>query len=96
MKQFYLFAFLAFSAALGMAQPCLNGRYATEVFPNYTLTSNITFGANTSFSGANTTLKLDFYEPTGDTEINRPLILWVHGGSFLGGSKTDPDMTALS
>lgn len=96
MKQFYLFAFLAFSATLGMAQPCLNGRYATEVFPNYTLTSNITFGANTSFSGANTTLKLDFYEPTGDTEINRPLILWVHGGSFLGGSKTDPDMTALS
>jgi len=79
-----------------LAQPCQNGRYASEVFPNYTLTSNITYGSNTSFSGATTSLKLDFYEPSGDNEMNRPLIIWVHGGSFLGGSKTDPDMTALS
>jgi hypothetical protein len=26
----------------------------------------------------------------------RPLIIWVHGGSFIGGSKTDPDVKALS
>jgi predicted esterase len=41
-------------------------------------------------------LKLDFYEGTGDTETNRPLIIWVHGGSFLGGTKTDMDVQALS
>ncbi|MFM7386779.1 MAG: T9SS type A sorting domain-containing protein [Bacteroidota bacterium] len=96
MKQFNIFVFLAVFALKGLAQPCLNGRYASAVFPNYTLTSNITYGSNTSFSGSTTSLKLDFYEPTGDNEVNRPLILWVHGGSFLGGSKTDPDMTALS
>jgi poly(3-hydroxybutyrate) depolymerase len=95
-----LYAYLVISFALlvtsSFAQPCQNGRYATEVFPNHTLTSNITYGANTTFSGANNSLKLDFYEPTGDSELNRPLIIWVHGGSFLGGSKTDQDMTVLS
>lgn len=91
-----LFIILLFSASSLLAQPCLNGRYASEVFPNHTLTSNITYGSNASFSGSTTALKFDFYEPTGDTEMNRPLIIWVHGGSFIGGSKTDPDMTALS
>ena len=92
----YLLLLIGFISTNALAQPCQNGRYATEVFPAHTLTSNVNFGSNTSFSGATTSLKFDFYEPTGDTEMNRPLIIWVHGGSFLGGSKTDPDMTALS
>lgn len=98
MKKLYAYLVVSFALLVtnSFAQPCQNGRYATEVFPNHTLTSNITYGANTTFSGANNSLKLDFYEPTGDTELSRPLIIWVHGGSFLGGSKTDPDMTALS
>lgn len=98
MKNYYAYFVLSltFLVTSVFAQPCQNGRYALEVFPNHTLTSNITYGSNTTFSGANSTLKMDFYEPTGDTEINRPLIIWVHGGSFLGGSKTDPDMTILS
>ena len=98
MKNLYAYLVLSFTLFVTsiFAQPCQNGRYASEVFPNHTLTSNITYGSNTTFSGANNSLKLDFYEPTGDTELNRPLIIWVHGGSFLGGSKTDPDMTALS
>ncbi len=98
MKKLYSYLVISFALLVtnSFAQPCQNGRYATEVFPNHTLTSNITYGANTTFSGANNSLKLDFYEPTGDTELSRPLIIWVHGGSFLGGSKTDPDMTALS
>jgi len=98
MKTIYTFILLALALNANslLAQPCQNGRYASEVFPNHTLTSNVTYGANTTFSGANNSLKLDFYEPTGDTELNRPLIIWVHGGSFLGGSKTDPDMTSLS
>jgi len=98
MKKLYSYLVISFAllATNSLAQPCQNGRYATEVFPLHNLTSNITYGANTTFSGANNSLKLDFYEPTGDSELNRPLIIWVHGGSFLGGSKTDQDMTVLS
>jgi hypothetical protein len=76
--------------------PCNGGRYATDMFSTVTLTSNVTYGSNLNFSGTTKTLKLDFYEPQGDVETARPLILWVHGGSFLGGSKTDQDMVDLS
>jgi poly(3-hydroxybutyrate) depolymerase len=91
---------LAFSlilSSIGFTQsPCATGRYATDVFANYTTTSDITYGQNTSWNGSATTLKLDVYQPTGDTELARPLLIWVHGGSFIGGSKTDGDVVAFS
>lgn len=96
MKKFTLtIAFSALFFIVG-AQPCTGGRYSSEIFPIFSVTSNIVYGQNASFTGANTSLKLDFYEGTGDTEVNRPLIIWVHGGSFLGGTKTDIDVQALS
>ena len=67
--------------------PCSSGRYAEAVFPQFNLTSNLTYGQNSNWANSNTVLKLDFYEPTNDTLAARPLIIWVHGGSFIGGSK---------
>jgi para-nitrobenzyl esterase len=97
MKQCLSFLIGLSALTMTFAQdPCASGRYATDVFSNVTLTSNITYGSNLNFANSNTSLKLDVYEPTGDTEVARPLIVWVHGGSFLGGSKTDGDMVALS
>jgi para-nitrobenzyl esterase len=88
-------------ACLGMAQvfaqtPCESGRFAEDVFDNVSVTSNIVYGQNTSWTGSNTTLYVGFYEPTGDVMEKRPLIIWVHGGSFLGGSRTDSDMVTFS
>lgn len=93
MRKFFtlITALLTLSAASAQT-PCSTGRYASDVYTTVTTTSNITYGANTSWNGANTTLKLDFYEPTGDTATKRPLLIWVHGGSFIAGSKTDVDM----
>lgn len=65
---------------------CSDGRFAGEIFSNYTLTSDITYGNNPQGMGA---LKLDVYEPTGDVYTSRPLIILAHGGSFITGSKTD-------
>ena len=84
------------TSSLFAQTPCSTGRYASDVFTNYTTTSDITYGSNTSYSGSTTTLKLDFYEPTGDTLNARPLLIWVHGGSFIGGSKTDTDVKTWS
>jgi hypothetical protein len=89
-----LFSCLIISS-ISAQSPCETGRYASDIFSNFTTTSDIVYGQNTSYTGSNTTLKLDVYEPTGDTEINRPLILFVHGGSFIGGTKTDGDMVAM-
>ena len=62
-------------------------RYKDMVFSNVTVTSNITYSTANS-----TTLKLDVYEPTGDTAAQRPLIILAHGGSFISGDKTNDNV----
>lgn len=71
------------------------GRYWLELFPNVTVTSNITYGSNINVSGNTETLRLDVYQPAGDTVQYRPLLVLAHGGSFIFGSKTDQDVTEL-
>jgi poly(3-hydroxybutyrate) depolymerase len=95
MKKITLFFSCIISGAFFAQTPCATGRYATDVFQNYTTTSDVTYGQNNSWNGAATTLKMDVYQPTGDTEMNRPLLLLVHGGSFIGGSKTDGDVVTM-
>lgn len=98
MKKIYLLT-LALIGILGSAQaqtPCDNGRYYTELFPNVTITNGVQFGSNTTWTGSNMNLTMDIYEPTGDTETERPLIIWAHGGSFIAGTRTDGDIVALA
>lgn len=95
MKKITLFFSCLFAGSMWAQSPCSTGRYATDVFTNYTTTSDIVYGQNTSWNGASTTLKLDVYQPTGDAETNRPLVILVHGGSFIGGTKTDGDVVTM-
>jgi poly(3-hydroxybutyrate) depolymerase len=97
MKKLLFSFFTAFFILNVNAQsPCTDGRYASDVFSDFNLTSDIEFGQNATWTGGQYTLKLDFYEPQGDTETERPLLIWVHGGSFIGGDKTDYDMEQFS
>ena len=63
-----------------------NGRYQTEIFSSVTKTT-----VNYSDVYTNSFHEMDIYTPNGDTEINRPLILYMHGGSFTAGDKTSSD-----
>src|SRR5689334_5641578 len=67
-------------------------RYRDEIFNNVTTTSDVTYGSAVDLSGNTVTLKLDVYQPTGDTITERPAIVWVHGGSFCCGDKTSPEL----
>ena len=98
MKKLYLFALAAIgTVSIANAQtPCDQGRFSTDLFATATVTSAINFGQNLTFTGATDMLDLDLYEPTGDTMSARPLIIWAHGGSFVGGTRTDSDVTQLS
>ena len=61
-------------------------RYADEIFSDVTVTADVMFSDNFGFfSGfqALDTLRMDIYEPMGDTMSNRPLIILMHPGSFL-------------
>jgi alpha/beta superfamily hydrolase len=96
MKKIYLSLFAtAVISNVASAQNCV--RYASDVYTTYSVTSNVVYGASKAF-GASTVsnLTLDFYQPTADTSVRRPLIIWAHGGSFFGGTKTDVDVVSLS
>ena len=71
------------------------GRYWNEIFPSLTITTNVVYGSAVTFNQITDSLTLDIYEPVGDTVQQRPLIVFAHGGSFIFGTKTDPDMVQL-
>ena len=63
-------------------------RYRDQFFSTYTVSKDIQYGSAVP-QGATTPipLLLDLYQPAGDTQTQRPAVVWVHGGSFTGGDK---------
>jgi dienelactone hydrolase len=64
-------------------------RYRDATFTDVSKTSDIQYGQAPDANNNPVALKLDLYQPTGDTETQRPALIWVHGGSFSGGDKTN-------
>ena len=79
-KTFILISFTLLS--LQIFSQC-NGRYEYEIFSNVNKTT-------VNYSDVYTDLahEMDIYTPQGDTETNRPLIIYMHGGSFYLGDKS--------
>jgi len=63
-----------------------NGRYQTEIFSSVAINE-----VNYSDVYTDNEHKMDIYTANGDTVTNRPVILYMHGGSFLGGNKSEID-----
>jgi hypothetical protein len=87
---------LALVAGMVALQATAQTRYIDQVFANVSKTSNVMYDSNAAvnllygqvpgiqpiFSNK---LMCDIYEPTGDTEAKRPLIILAHTGSYLPG-----------
>ena len=65
-------------------------RYINEVFTDVNVTTDVVYGSNVTvlplLQGAPPAaqpLVCDIYEPAGDTETDRPLIIYIHTGNFL-------------
>jgi acetyl esterase/lipase len=67
-------------------------RYSDEVFTDVTVTDGVDYATATNLAGEQLDLKLDVYQPTGDTVTSRPAIVWVHGGSFCCGDRTSGEI----
>lgn len=57
---------------------------------------NITYGTSINFNGSIDSLQMDVFIPE-CTNINQrhPLLMWIHGGGFLGGDKSDPSIQLM-
>lgn len=97
MKKFYsiVAAGCLFAASTQSNAQCDGQRFHDFVFTGATATTNVIYGNNITFSGSSQDLKMDVYEPIGDTASLRPLIVWAHGGSFVSGSKSGAEMVKV-
>ena len=62
-----------------------NGRYVTQIFNSV---SKTTVNYSDQIQYQDSYHEMDIYTPDGDTASNRPLIIFIHGGTYLGGNKT--------
>lgn len=62
-------------------------RYLNEVFSDFTM-QTVTYQTKEEEQ-----LEMDIYEPKGDTQASRPVILYVHGGGFSGGKRDEKRYT---
>ncbi len=61
-------------------------RYLTPQFTDVKVTKDVVFGQNYSFTSSFLNLddlKMDVYEPDGDTAASRPVVILGHAGSYL-------------
>ena len=65
-------------------------RYLQEVFPEVTIQKDVLYGVNASIlfksvlgEAIPDSLRVDVYSPSGDLELTRPLIIYLHDGNFL-------------
>ncbi len=71
-------------------------RYRDQVFNNVNVTRDIQYGSAPDLQGNPVALKMDLYQPAGDTNTQRPVVIWVHGGSFCCGDKVAGDVVDLA
>ena len=75
------------SAQLSTAQ-ATPVRYRDIVFDRVARTDDIVYGHAVDIpTGQTVDLQLDLYEPEGDAEQARPVLLFIHGGGFVNGDK---------
>ena len=79
-------------------------RYIDEIFDNVVKTENVVYGNAPDlpfiflfeWNTNDVDLDMDIYEPEGDTLNQRPVIIFIHAGSFFSGSNEADDMVDLS
>ena len=84
MRKLFFLLIIIFSSYQVFSQ--CNGRYETEIFTNV---NKITVNYSDVFIDLEH--EMDIYMPEGDTETNRPVIIYMHGGSFYLGDKSMTD-----
>ena len=59
-----------------------NTRYLSEIFDDFEWTTNLEYGNNQNLVSENVSVTLDLFEPLGDVEEQRPVVILAGGGGF--------------
>lgn len=62
-------------------------RYVDVVFEDVEITRDVVFHSTTTWQGEAIDLKLDIYQPAGDTATERPAVMWMFGGAWVTGNR---------
>jgi len=83
-----LLVVLMLAATTSIAQNCEDCRYLSPIFDSVAVTT-VHFGEGTTADGDLQQLYMDVYEPVGDTETKRPVVIFAFGGGFVQGGRND-------
>jgi len=64
-------------------------RYVDQVFPQVDASLGVAYRTTTNAAGQQVQLRMDIYEPQGDTAAERPVMMWMFGGGWLFGTRGD-------
>jgi alpha/beta superfamily hydrolase len=71
-------------------------RFVDSVFADVDTVKGIPYRTAVMYNDSSVSLKLDLYQPKNDTMKHRPLVVIIHGGSFLEGTRDDAFCTATA
>ena len=95
-----ILSIIVFSVTILAAQT----RYLDDVFENVDISEGVVYGNAPDlpfiflfeWNTVDIDLDMDIYEPSNDSELQRPVIIFLHPGAFFSGSNQSDDMVSLS
>ena len=95
-----ILSIIIFSVTILVAQT----RYLDDVFENVDISEGVVYGNAPDlpfiflfeWNTVDIDLDMDIYEPSNDSELQRPAIIFLHPGAFFSGSNQSDDMVSLS
>ena len=68
----------------------------TDTLYDHSEELDVFYGTAVNFAGRTDSLFVDIYKPVGDSNCKRPLLIMIHGGAWISGSKLDPDVSWIA
>jgi acetyl esterase/lipase len=98
MHRLSIFLIFLFISQYALAQVCESNRYQQAVFPSVTVSEGIVYGEVDRYDAFNIPfpqdIRLDVYEPQGDTRAKRPVVFMAFGGAYVIGDRGHADIVA--
>lgn len=88
-KLFPLLSLLAFFNVLAQHPSCDGNRYKNYAFSAVDSVIGVQYGQNTTINNVSKNMLMNIYQPNADNAPKRPLIIYIHGGGFIQGSRQE-------